>query len=56
MNSKRIARFVKDKSGVTGIEYALIAVIVAVGIIGSITLLGGSVSDTFNTVASSMPD
>ena len=55
MMSKRIARFVKDRSGVTGIEYALIAAIVAVGIIGSITLLGGSVSDIYNTVASSMP-
>jgi pilus assembly protein Flp/PilA len=56
MMPKRIARFVKDKSGVTGIEYALIAVIVAVGIIASITVLGGSVNETFNTVASSMPD
>ena len=56
MMPKRIARFVKDRSGVTSIEYALIAVIVAVGIIASITLLGGSVSETFNTVASSMPD
>ncbi len=56
MMPKRIARFVKDRSGVTSIEYALIAVIVAVGIIASITLLGGSVSETYNTVAASMPD
>ena len=56
MMPKRIARFVKDRSGVTGIEYALIAVIVAVGIIASITLLGDSVNETFKTVASSMPD
>ncbi len=56
MMSKRIARFVKDKSGVTAIEYGLIALLVAVGIIASITVLGGSVNETFNTVASSMPD
>jgi len=36
-----IARFVKDRSGVTSIEYGLIALLVAVGIIASITLLGG---------------
>ena len=51
-----IARFVKDRSGVTSIEYGLIALLVAVGIIASITLLGDSVNETFNTVASSMPD
>ncbi len=56
MMPKRNACFVKDRSGVTSIEYALIAVIVAVGIVASITLLGGIVSDTYNTVASSMPD
>ncbi len=56
MMPKRIARFVKDRSGVTSIEYALIAVIVAVGIIGSITLLGNSVRETYNTVSSSMPN
>ena len=56
MMPKRIARFVKDRSGVTGIEYGLIALLVAVGIIASITLLGDSVGETFNTVATSMPD
>ena len=56
MISKRIARFVKDRSGVTGIEYGLIAVLVAVGIIASVTLLGDNVSAMFDTVASSMPD
>ncbi len=49
-----IARFVKDKSGVTAIEYSLIAVIVAVGIIASVSILGDSVNETFNAVASSI--
>ena len=56
MMPKRIARFVKDRSGVTSIEYALIAGIVFVGIVSSVTLLSNSVNETFNTVASSMPD
>ncbi len=56
MMSSRIARFVKDNSGVTAIEYGLIALLVAVGIIASVTLLGDNVSAMFNTVASSMPD
>jgi pilus assembly protein Flp/PilA len=54
--SSRIARFVKDKSGVTAIEYGLIALLVAVGIIASVTLLGDNVSAMFDTVTSSMPD
>jgi pilus assembly protein Flp/PilA len=56
MMPKRIVRFVKDKSGVTGIEYGLIALLVVVGIIASVTLLGDNVSAMFDTVASSMPD
>ncbi len=56
MMPKRIARFVKDKSGVTGIEYGLIAGIVFVGIVSSVTLLANSVSETYNTVSSSMPN
>ncbi|GAF90454.1 unnamed protein product [marine sediment metagenome] len=56
MMPKRIVRFVKDKSGVTAIEYGLITLLVAVGIIASVTLLGDNVSAMFNTVASSMPD
>ena len=55
MMPRRIACFVKDRSGVTSIEYALIAVIVAVGIVASVTVLGGSVSDIYNTVAAAMP-
>jgi len=56
MMPKRIARFVKDRSGVTGIEYGLIALLVAVGIVASVTILGSSVSATYNTVAASISD
>jgi len=51
-----IHRFVKDRSGVTAIEYGLIALIVAVGIVASVTTLGDSVAASYNQIASSFPD
>ena len=53
MRSK-IARFIKDESGATAIEYGLIAALIAVGIIGAARLLGSQISATFNTVATTM--
>jgi pilus assembly protein Flp/PilA len=46
-----ISRFCRDKSGVTAIEYGLIASLIAVVIIGAITLVGTNLSATFQTVA-----
>lgn len=43
---------VKDESGVTAIEYALIAALVAVGLIVALTFLGDSLSSNFDQVAS----
>ena len=43
-----------DKRAVTAIEYALIAALIAVVIIGAVTTLGKNVSSTFNTVASEL--
>jgi pilus assembly protein Flp/PilA len=40
-----------DRRAVTAIEYALIAALIAVVIIGAVTTLGGKVSTTFNNVA-----
>jgi pilus assembly protein Flp/PilA len=45
------ARFLKDESGATAIEYGLIAALIAVAIIGGVTALGTSANDTFNAVA-----
>lgn len=42
-----IARFVKDESGATAIEYGLIAALIAVAIIGTAQALGGQLSATF---------
>jgi len=43
-----------DKRGVTALEYALIAALVAVVIIGGVRLLGTNVSKVFSTVASTI--
>lgn len=43
--------FVSDESGVTAIEYGLLAGLVSTAIIGSTTLLGEGVSDTFEKSA-----
>jgi len=43
-----------DKRAVTAIEYALIAALIAVVIIGAVTLLGSQISNTFNKVSSSL--
>ena len=49
--NKLFARFVRDESGATAIEYGLIAALIAVVIIGAVTAVGTSLSTTFNTVS-----
>jgi pilus assembly protein Flp/PilA len=49
-----IARFVKDESGATAIEYGLIASLISVAIIAAATTLGKNISGTFATVAVQM--
>jgi pilus assembly protein Flp/PilA len=51
---KTIAKFAKDESGATAIEYGLIAALIAVGIIAAATTLGGSISNTFSKVSGKM--
>ncbi len=43
-----------DDRAVTAMEYALIAALIAVVIIGALTTLGSKVGSTFNTVASEL--
>ncbi|MBN8243369.1 Flp family type IVb pilin [Nitratireductor aquimarinus] len=44
------ARFLKDESGATAIEYGLLAALIAVGIITAAGSLGGSISDIFGDI------
>lgn len=40
----------RGEEGVTAIEYGLLAALIAVVIIGAVTLVGGSVNDTFVSI------
>jgi pilus assembly protein Flp/PilA len=50
----KLNQFNVDKRAVTAIEYALIAALIAVAIIGAVTTLGKNVTNTFNTVSSEL--
>lgn len=49
-----VARFVKDQSGATAIEYGLIAALVSIAIIGALTTLGGKLGNNFNNVSAQL--
>lgn len=46
-----IANLIKEEDGVTAIEYALIASLIAGVIIAAVSLLGGNISTLFSTLA-----
>ncbi|MCT7374522.1 Flp family type IVb pilin [Chelativorans salis] len=52
--SKLFARFLKDESGATAIEYGLIAALIAIGIIAAAGTLGTEISETFGKVSDEM--
>ena len=47
---KLVARFVKDESGATAIEYGLIAAGISVAIIVAVNSLGTNLNNTFSNV------
>lgn len=51
-----VKRFIREDDGVTAIEYALIAALIAVAIITSLELLGGTISDTFEFIEGKIAD
>ncbi|NNG06913.1 MAG: Flp family type IVb pilin [Desulfobacteraceae bacterium] len=51
----KIFLFLKNEEGVTAIEYALIAALVAVVIIATVTSMGTKVQGTFNAVDAALP-
>jgi pilus assembly protein Flp/PilA len=46
-----LSNLIRDESGVTAIEYALIAALIAVAAIAAFTLVGTNLSTVFNTIA-----
>jgi pilus assembly protein Flp/PilA len=49
-----IQRFIRDEEGVTAIEYALIASLIAVVIIVAVRAVGVDVASTFNQIAAAL--
>ena len=51
---KFVARFLKDESGATAIEYGLIAALISVAIIGGVSAVGTEVDSTFDKIESGL--
>lgn len=49
-----LKRFLKDESGQGMVEYALIIALIAVAVIGAITVLSGGIGEKFNQVANNL--
>ena len=54
VKSQVIPRLIEDNRGVTAIEYALIAALIAVAAIAAFTAVGTNLSTTFSYVASQL--
>ena len=54
MLNSYLQRFIDDETGATAIEYGLIASLIAVVIIGSVTILGTKLTATFTKVSGSL--
>jgi pilus assembly protein Flp/PilA len=49
-----IQRFVRDESGATAIEYALIAAGIGIAIIAAVNTLGTAISNKFGSITTSL--
>ncbi|WP_105438758.1 Flp family type IVb pilin [Neorhizobium sp. T25_13] len=52
--TKIFARFMKDESGATAIEYGLIAALISVALIAGATTLGGALNTQFTNIAAKL--
>lgn len=52
--TKIFARFLKDESGATAIEYGLIAALISVALITGATTLGGALNEQFSDLSTKM--
>lgn len=49
------SNFLRDENGATAIEYALIASLIGLVIIGAVGAIGASLNGTFNEAAGALP-
>ncbi|ADU63910.1 MAG: Flp family type IVb pilin [Pseudodesulfovibrio sp.] len=50
----KIMNLIMNEEGATALEYGLLAALIAAAIVGAVTTLGGVVSTTFSSIATSM--
>lgn len=50
-----VTRFIKDESGATAIEYGLIAGLISVVIVGTLTLMGPKLDGVFKKIENALP-
>ncbi len=51
---RTVIEFLADESGATAIEYATIAALVSVGVVGAVDILGQTVDGSMTTVAAEL--
>jgi len=52
--TKIFARFLKDESGATAIEYGLIAALISVALIAGASLVGNELENVFNEIGTQL--
>lgn len=52
--SKTLSKFLRDESGATAIEYALIAAGLSITIVAAVTGMGSSLNGRFTAISSSL--
>jgi pilus assembly protein Flp/PilA len=52
---KKFMKFFKDEDGVTAVEYAVMAALIALIVIAGATILGQNTNATFEEVAAAVP-
>jgi pilus assembly protein Flp/PilA len=50
-STEKLLEFLKDDSGASAVEYALLVAVIAAVIVGAVTLIGGNLKATFDYVA-----
>jgi pilus assembly protein Flp/PilA len=51
---RTVSDFLADESGATALEYAMIAALVSVGVVGAIDILGKALNGSMTSVASDL--
>jgi pilus assembly protein Flp/PilA len=52
---KMLKKFFKEEDGVTAVEYAIMAALIALVVIAGATFLGNQTNKTFTTVGTAIP-